>query len=222
MTFPMRRKKPSLAFILIFSALSSCHSQSSPVPSTQWQLVAGRDEGRTHERPFIYRVLVPSHWIRQDPSPTESIADTTQSICEFYIREGDQAIRLTVHTFPIHDTHPRIPPHAQVARWKKQFDEVDLLNTMLATEGQGGFNGLRFEGQGILHGQPTNVIGWSMQLASVYERQLSLEKERLDRCKRADYTIKASGPPSLMDKHRADILAFAHHFELIDELPSPL
>lgn len=218
----MRGNKFFWIFILIISTLSSCNSQSSPFPFSQWQLVAGRDEGHTHERPFIYRVLVPPHWVRQDPSSTESIADTTQSICEFYIRENDQAIRLTVHTFPISDIHPRIPPQAQIARWKKQFDELDLLNTTIASEGQGGFNGLRFEGRGVLHGQPTTVMGWSMQLASGYERQLSLEKERLDRYKRADYTIKASGPSSLMDKHRADILAFAHHFELIDELPSLL
>lgn len=234
----MRGHKFFRIFILIFSTLSSCNSSSSSVASSYWQLIAGRDEGNTvsihggmdvrlappstYERPFIYRVLVPTNWIRQDPSPTESIADTTRSICEFYILESDQVIRLTVHNFPIHGTHPRIPPQAQIARWKQQFDELDLLNTTVVAEGQGGFNGLRFEGQGVLHGQPTTVIGWSMQLASGYERQLSFEKEHLDRYKRADYTIKASGPPLLIDKHRADILAFAHHFELIDELPSPL
>ncbi len=57
-----------------------------------------------------------------------------------------------------------------------------------------------------------------MQLAPAYERQLSLARQPHDNLKRADYTIKSVGPPDLMHKHRADILAFAQSFEMIDEL----
>jgi hypothetical protein len=207
---------------LFLFVLTACNQDTSPLPASNWQLIAGRDEGQAAERPLLYRACVPSNWIRQDPSTSASIADTTKSICEFYIQEEGQNIRLTIHTFPIIQGHMRIPPQAQIARWKKQFEELDPLASHILPESHGGFSGLYFEGQGILQGSPTKVMGWSMQLASGYERQLSQGQQPLDRLKRADYTIKASGPPVLMDTHRAAIMAFARSFELIDELPSPL
>lgn len=205
--------------IAILFSLISC-SSVQPSSSNQ-QLFSGRDNGQSLERPVLYRAFVPSHWIRQDPLETESIADTIKAICEFYIRENDESIRLTIHTFPIIQENMHISPQAQIARWKGQFEELELIATQTLPDAHGGFSGLFFEGQGILQGNATKVLGWSMQLASVYERQLSQGKKPLDLNKRADYTIKASGPPHLMDKHRLEILAFARSFELIDELPAP-
>ncbi len=215
-------KNNLLTISLILLVLSSCSQTTSSSPSSSWQMIAARDEGQPSSRAFIYRALVPSNWIRLDPSATESIADTTKSICEFYIQDHDQTIRVTIHTFPITQSQHRIPPQAQIARWKKQFDELDPLTTRVIPESHGGFSGLYFEGEGLLKGQPTKILGWSMQLANCYERQLHQEKQFLDSCKRADYTIKASGSPLFIDQHRLAILAFAHSFELIDELPSPL
>ncbi len=213
----------SLRTHFILLVLISCTNAPSPAHfSSNWQLISGRDEGHLLDRPLIYRALVPSDWTRRDPLSHESISDTKKAICEFYKIEDNQTIRLTIHTFPIIEAHLRIPPQAQIARWKRQFDTLDPLHTLLMTETSGGFSGLYFEGQGILQGQPTKVMGWSMQLASGYERRLSLEKHPLDRLKRADYTIKASGPIDLMNKYHAAIVAFAHSFELIDELPSLL
>lgn len=207
-------------FALFFCLLNSS-DKSLSLSSSTWQLLAGRDNGDSLERPVLYRALTPAHWIRCDSSVTESIADTTKAICEFYIQEDDRSIRLTIHTFPIVESHIRIPPQAQVARWKKQFEEIDCLANQILPDSHGGFSGLFFEGQGILQGTPHKVMGWSMQLASIYERQLNQENSPLDSRKRADYTIKANGPPDLINKHRADLLLFAHSFELIDELPSP-
>lgn len=200
--------------------LISCTPIQPPTPSNQ-QFFQGRDNRQSLERPLLYHALVPSHWIRQDPLETESIADTTKAICEFYIHVDDESIRLTIHTFPIRQENMRIPPLAQIARWKGQFEELDLIATQTLPDAHGGFSGLFFEGQGILQGNAIKVMGWSMQLASVYERQLNQGKNSLDFNKRADYTIKASGPPHLMNKHRLEILAFARSFELIDELPAP-
>lgn len=207
--------------ILMTLILVGCNKSTSS-PPLSWQLITGRDDGQSQERPLLYRALVPSSWIRQDPPAAESIADTTKSICEFFIHENEQTVRLTFHTFPIADHHMRIPPQAQIARWKRQFEELDLIATYTQPDSHGGFSGLYFEGEGILQGKPLKVIGWSMQLASAYERQLSQGREPLDRMKRADYTIKTSGPPDLMNKYRPAIVAFAGSFELIDELPSPL
>jgi hypothetical protein len=207
---------------LFLFLLTGCNQTPSPPSSAHWQLIAGRNEEQSTVRPLLYRALVPFNWVRVDPPVKESIADTTKSICEFYIQENGQTIRLTIHTFPIIQSNLRIPPQAQIARWKKQFEELDLLATHVLSESHGGFSGLYFEGQGTLKGQPMQVMGWSMQLCSGYMRQLTNEWHPLDRYKRADYTIKASGPPSLMNQHRSALLAFARSFELIDELPVPL
>lgn len=205
--------------VLVFT-LTSCTPAQPPMTLNQ-QCFKGRDNGQSRERPLLYRALVPSHWIRQDPLEIESIADTTKAICEFYIHEGHESIRLTIHTFPITQDNMRIPPQAQITRWKRQFEELDPIATHTLPDAHGGFSGLFFEGQGILQGNATTVLGWSMQLASIYERQLSQGKNPLDLHKRADYTIKASAPPHLMTQHRSEIVAFAHSFELIDELPAP-
>lgn len=207
--------------IAILLTLISCNRTSPPSFLNQ-HFFKGRDNGQALERPLIYRACVPSHWIRQDPLETESIADTTKHICEFYIRENKEFIRITIHTFPIIKEMMRIPPQAQVNRWKEQFEELDLVATQTTPYAHGGFSGLFFKGRGILQGNTIEVLGWSMQLASVYDRQLSQGRKPLDGNKRADYTIKASGSPHLMVKYRSEILAFAHSFELIDELPSPL
>lgn len=205
--------------IFLLLILTSCDQHT---PSSNWQLIAGRNFDTSLDRPMLYRALVPAQWIRQDPPANESLMDTTRSICEYYIRENQQTIRLTIHTFPVLPNSIRIPPQAQTARWKKQFDTLDPLATHSQADSHGGFCGLFFEGQGILHGELTKVMGWSMQLASCYDQQLCQSSQPVDCCKRADYTIKVSGPPAFMDQHRADILAFAQSFELIEELPSPL
>lgn len=206
-------------FILLF--LTSCSTNSASPSKAEWQFISGRNEEPSVERPQLYRALVPPYWVRRDPPANESIADTTKCNCEFYIQEDGPSIRLTVHTFPCTHSNMRIPPEAQIARWKKQFEELNELATHVQPNSHGGFSGLFFEAEGLYQGCSTKVMGWSMQLASVYDRSLSLGKHSLDHYKRADYTIKASGPPALIDKHRSDILAFAHSFELIDELPSP-
>ena len=174
---------------------------------------------------MIYRALVPSQWIRKDPVEFESLADTTKAICEFYIRENGESgaeIRLTIHTFPILKEEERIPPQAQIARWKRQFEDLDVLSTQILPESHGGFSGLYFEGTGTLKNQPAKMLGWSMQLAHLFTRELSLNEQPLDSYKRADYTIKATGPPDFIHQHRKAIRDFAGSFEFIDELPSPL
>ncbi len=215
-----RPPNASRILIILLYLLIGCQS-TPPNPIPHWQQFAGRDDGISLARPLLYRANVPFTWQRQDPNSTESITDTTKAICTFYIPQGEQTIRLTIHTFPIGEAYPRIPPQAQIARWKTQFDELDALATRIQPETRGGFSGLFFEGQGFIQGQASKVLGWSMQLAAVYERQLSLEKHTLDRVKRADYTIKAQGPIELVNQHRAEIVAFAQSFELIDELPIP-
>lgn len=211
---------------LILSLCTGCTQGPEKKMTTQW--IHGRNDELTLDRPLLYRAVTQADWIRKDPLEGDSLNDTTKSICEFYIRENDQSIRITLHTFPIRkefmsnlsiSSISSISPQAQVARWKDQFEEIDLISVQVKPVSQGGFSGLFFEGQGKIKGISTQVMGWSMQLAPIYARQLSQSKNPQDFNKCADYTIKASGPPELLNKHRRELMAFSKTFELIDELP---
>lgn len=68
------------------------------------------------------------------------------------------------------------------------------------------------------------MMGWSMQMGSEHYRNL-LFAEAINPSKefwqmRSDFTIKALGPSSLMQKYRLDIISFARRFELIKEIPN--
>lgn len=225
---------PSLLLLILISLLPSCNELKESPSGSLWQTFSGRDDGFKNpvdltsptedfkqSRPLLYRAMTPSDWMRKDPSPTESIADTMKPIAEFSIQEGEEVVAITLHTFPVSSEIPSIPAPAQISRWKRQFDPLDIAAAHTEEEAHGGFKGIFFEGSGILNGTPTMVLAWSMQLAPAYIKILSQEKHSLNIKKRADYTIKAIGPPSLLQKHRSDIVAFARSFELIDELPSP-
>lgn len=184
-------------------------------------MISARDDGQSLDRPHIYRAIVPANWECRPLLALESIADTTKPNCEFFIRENGQTIRITIHTFPASDIDKRIPPQAQITRWKKQIAQMDPLSASVTPISYGGFGGLRFEGEGLVNDIPTKIMGWSMQLAPIYLRQLGLERQPHDRLKQADFTIKAVGPPFMMKQHRSAIEIFAESFELIDELPGP-
>jgi hypothetical protein len=63
-----------------------------------------------------------------------------------------------------------------------------------------------------------------MQLAQEHHLSLEVEHEEFDdktrRQMRSDFTIKAAGPPRLIEKHREAIIRFAQSFELIHEIPA--
>jgi hypothetical protein len=198
---------------LIFMNLTSCQS-TNPTSTVQWHSIRGRESSVA-----LYRAQVPMHWICQDLSSSARLADTTQPVCELLIIKGKEQIRITMHPFPYTAESVRIPPQAQIARWKNQLESINLLKTTVHACSHGGFHGLCLESEGQQQGQPVSILGWSFQLAQFYDQQLDLEN---DQPKRADYTIKAVGPSALMQHYRQEIIAFAESFELIDELPSPL
>lgn len=206
----------SRLLLLILTVLLVGCSQEPTQIATKSQPIAARDNGQSLDRPLIYRANVPITWTRNDPSPTESILDSTKHNCEFWIDDPQGNIRITIHTFPVNASHPRIPPNAQIHRWKDQFEELDPLSVNVVALAQGGFVGLQLEAKGLMHGKETKVLGWSMQLPWEYERQLT------DEYKRADFTIKVVGNPRAVDNHKPEIRQFVKSFELIDELPNPL
>lgn len=211
--------------LLLVILLVSCSKQEEPPltinkPFFNWQRINSRDEGDPSAKFFLYYAKVPSDWIRKDPSPNESIYDTTIPLCEFFIVENDEKVRITVHNFPSTSIDERIPPSAQISRWKQQFQYLNPALTRIKPVSHAGYVGLFIQCQGELNHIPTKLMGWAMQLASEYYERLSFDNSFLSRQERADYTIKAMGPTALMDKHAEGIYLFADSFRLIDELPT--
>lgn len=214
---------------LICLALYACE-QHSPIAQTTLQEICGRNSVDNLARPQTYRAKVPIGWMRNDPSATSSLTDTTQSLCEFIIKgENSSQIRITIHNFPSTQIKDRIPPNAQIARWKRQFTQLDPTSVSITQQAYAGFSGLLFEGTGRMdsQNQTMTMLGWSMQLApehyyslsGLLSRNQSPEDAYVLQQMRADYTIKAVGPQNLIEQHKNEIMAFAHSFELIQELP---
>jgi hypothetical protein len=200
--------------LVIFLLMCSCNSSSDSI--LRDVKIRARDDG-THKslysRDLIYHTKIPRDWISRDPLLTESIFDTTKALHEFFIVEGNENIRITIHNFPTDHENERIPPQAQVFRWKRQFETLEPSTLSTEPQSFGGFVGLRLIASGLMHQKPTMMIAWSMQLAPQH-RQMLHHKQML-----ADYTIKAIGPKDLMEKYQTKIISFARTFELIEDIP---
>lgn len=209
----------SLPYVLLI-LLSACSSEKSSHNANSWQIIAGRNELPSLNRPLVYRAKIPETWQRIDPPPANSIQDTRLPLVEFLIAEEGEQIRLTVHNFPTSSIDERVPPAAQIARWKKQFDTLDMHSVYTQAVAKGGFSGLYFEASGRQKSKEIRVIGWSLQLAQEHFNALSWLKGEEYVQMRSDYTIKAVGPSTLVSKHKNDLIRFAQSFELINEIPS--
>lgn len=209
--------------IILVGFLGSCSEQSSGEIAS-YQEICGRDE-ENHDRSPIYRVRVPASWTRNDPAKDASNSDSTTPLCEFFIPgEDGQRIRITIYNFPTEELDTRIPPEAQVARWRGQFPILNSANMTTIAQSFSGFSGLLFEGAG----EDLSVMGWAMQMAPEHLSVLGSSGSSLSAAEayqhkqmRADFTIKATGPKMLVAKNRKAIIAFARSFELIEEIPSP-
>ena len=185
--------------------------------SSNLEVIRGREGGETNSRVPLYHVRVPLNWVRVEPETHESLLDTTKSICEFYVEEGAQRIRIAIHNFPSQTAEERIPPMAQIARWKRQFETLDLTIQSIVPQSFSGYAGYLYEGKGTVRGQDTTMLGWVLQIGAEHYRMLSRPKFPMEM--RSDITIKALGPSTLMVKYRKKIIAFARSFELIEEIP---
>ncbi len=200
--------------LLLWILLTGC-SAPPPAPPSSWQEVAGREL-----RHPIYRLRVPFAWKREDFSLDDRLEDTTKPLCTFVIEEEQRRIEITLHNFPTATINERVACGAQVARWRRQFTELDPLSESTKPQAFGGFAGLVFYGEGTMKEKRQAMLAWAMQLPSEFFLKFSVEKDTNARQMRADYTIKAVGDPELLFLHREEIEAFARSFELINEIPS--
>jgi len=204
--------------------LNSCSNPTNSVKTetTELQIIAGRNEGEG--RQSIYRAQVPVNWIRHDSLSEDTLVDTTKALCEFIIMENSDIIRIAIHNFPSMQISDRIPPEAQVARWQRQFESLDKINSTTIPQSFSGYSGLLFSGEGKMQERTVAMLGWSLQLAPEHYRSLlqaaTPKTATLYKQMRSDITIKAMGPAELMRKHKQAITDFARTFELIREIPS--
>lgn len=209
--------------LLILALLLSC---TTPDTKPSEPLSTEQIRGRGHEgkRPLLYRAKVPHSWVRRDPLPSTDLSDTTLSIADFFIIDDNETIRIAIHNFPSEKIEQRIPPAAQVARWQRQLENIDPSSLTIEPLSFSGYKGLYFEGVNRSGDSPTMVLGWSLQLADIHYRALTPSSDQVDtpesREKRADITIKATGPRTIMEQHKEAIAAFAQSFELIEEIPT--
>ena len=165
-----------------------------------WKKIEGRD-GRE-----LYQARVPEDWSEIEVPRTN---DSREPIGQFEI----DGITIWVHNFP----GMRIPPMAQVARWKRQNENAI---TLVVNEAHGGFAGLRFEAET----DTSKVIAWAMQIDHEHNQVLANLRGNHEALTffsemRSDYTIKASGAQDAMERHDEAIRAFARTFELIQPIP---
>ncbi len=211
-------------WILLCVVLTCCNRPESP-PSTNWQEIAGRALYADSNTRFpIYRAKVPLEWKKKIPVENEPLLDTTQALITYTIEEDGKEIRITVHNFPTEKIEQRIPPQAQITRWKKQFEQLDLPTVSIQPQAFSGFSGFVFEGEGRMQGKETTMMGWTMQLAPEHFRALGYphhaKEQALYNQMQADYTIKIVGDPDLVKKHKQELVAFAHSFEFIHDIPN--
>lgn len=200
----------------------SCSQNDSSILSLNIVEIAARDEGDPTQRPIVYRIKVPKDWVKRIPPAKESLMDTTKSIIEFFIYEGDAKIRMTIHNFPTDTKDQRVIPMAQIRRWKRQFQSLDEASLTLIPQAFGGYHGFLLEASGKLNDIQTSVLGWSLQLALEHYQALSLPTlstiTQRHRQMRGDVTLKAVGPSHLIAKHRESIISAARSFQLIDDI----
>ncbi|MBA3817040.1 MAG: hypothetical protein H0X29_11090 [Parachlamydiaceae bacterium] len=210
--------------IALTSILCACHTKSNIIKKepTELQVIAGRNEGEGRQP--VYRMQTPLSWIRHDPLPSETLLDTTKALCEFIILENSDVIRISIHNFPSMQIDDRIPPQAQVARWERQFNPLDKINSKTIQQSFSGYSGLLFSGEGQIDEKQVAMLAWSLVLAPEHYRMLqqapSHKTVSLYKQMRSDVTIKAVGTIELMRKHQPAIYSFARTFELIREIPT--
>lgn len=207
-------------FIFVTFLFCSC-SQEDASPLLSSIEITGRNEEFFDAKPLIYRIKVPNHWLPQFPASKDAISDTTKALVEFFIIEGDEKIRIAIHNFPSNTMEERIPPIAQINRWKKQFQFLDSSSVSIIPQAFGGYYGYLLEATGQMHDNKTSILGWALQIAPEHYRALShpVKQSALHKQMRSDITIKAMGPEALIKKYREEMISSARSFQLIEDIP---
>lgn len=168
----------------------------------------------------IWRVRRPSDWIAIERTGPED--DTTLPVQEWTIGEGDDLIRVQIHSFPATTLEARIPPMAQIARWQRQFSPSPPPDIELTRQAFSGYAGYLMDGRGTMKGSSVRTLAFAMSLPERSYAALSLLKgKKSDEIAemQSDITIKVVGREEAVDQREKEIRSFARSFELIDPIP---
>ncbi len=219
----------NLLIYLTFLTLFAC-TQDKKISSTARILqIKGRPlhaNGLTSDRNPIYQAVIPENWRIDKQSLEQLNFDTKLPLVEIHIVDNQEIIRITVHNFPTESIDERIPPLAQIQRWKEQFTTTDPLSETITPQAFSGFIGYLFEIRGEQKGERISLLAYSLQICREHYRTLSspyfpLSFEETQQM-RSDVTIKAMGKDFMIEKHKQDIIRFARSFELIHDIPDSL
>lgn len=210
-----RLPRPVSLLLLLLSLLPGCSTEEKE--DILVQEVVGR-EGRM-DAP-IWRVRRPSDWTVVERTGPEH--DTTLPVQEWTIGEGDDLIRVQIHSFPAVTLESRIPPMAQIARWQRQFSTAPPPDIELTRQAFSGYAGYLMDGRGKVKGSRVRVLGFAMSLPERSYAALSALKGKKSSEvaeMQSDITIKVVGREEAVDQREKEIRSFARSFELIDPIP---
>lgn len=197
--------------VLLFLLLTACDEFVSQ--DHHGELISGRDNGTPpYARENLWRIKRPLPWNRKK-EPSGSIQDSRIAVAEFQIGEGEQAISVFIHSFPSNSEEERIPPMAQVNRWKEQLDKSTPLEFHLSRQAFSGYAGLLLDARGKKNGKDVRMLAWALSLSPKNYYVLG-GGERA-----SDIIIKVLGDEESVDLHEEEIRSFARSFELIEAIP---
>lgn len=163
----------------------------------------------------IYSAKIPGNWVIIMPKEDADLKDTKIPLISFNLPDG---ILVTFHTFPGDSLENRIPPMAQIERWKNQFKGKDFELIPLSRCGFGGYCLRIFDDSGM--------IGYAMQLTPTLFQSMLYPHFKIEELyfteMRGDFTVKAIGKGSALEREQKIIDDFVKSLKWIYPLRSPL
>lgn len=197
----------------IFFCLILCSCSSNETPTLQTLEILGRSDPLTlSSKTLIYRMQIPEGWNVEFPDKEASLIDTKEPLLTL----KKELVTVTFHNFPASHLSDRIPPIAQVTRWKNQLNPIDESSLQITPFAVAGFVGLQFDASGTHKGTPTRILAWSLQLTPELFQKLPETASQ----QKADWTLKAVGSPETILLLEPELLTIARSVELIMEIPS--
>lgn len=191
-----------LALIFLAVFLAACdvdHDASRTVVDT----ISGREQQND-----LWHIRRPVEWTLKDASP--SLRDSRLANKEYEIED---AISLVIHSFPSQTIEKRIPPLAQVQRWKAQFDRSPPPQFHLSPQAFSGYAGFLLEGEGRIKGKEVRMLAWALSLSP--KAYFSLKNPE----SRSEITIKVVGSEEMVNLHEESILKAVRTLGLIEAIP---
>lgn len=197
---------------LLLCSFFLCSCSTEPHNKINSLEILGRSDIETlSSRQPIYRMQIPEGWLTIIPAKELPLVDTTEPLLT--LKKDD--VTITFHNFPVSDITQRVPPIAQITRWKKQFRELYEITVVITPYAVSGFTGLQFEAKGTQKGEHRGILAWSMQLTPELFQKLPDSAVQ----QKADWTLKAVGPAETVDLLHQEISDLARSIELLTEIP---